>query len=169
MTACFFFKPNLYSDYRSETNAGHLHVYKPQSAYKAPKWTLKPQLPAQCCSGWLRLRMPGQRQKKVSERCWYLPSTTRRQVTRNALDNSGDGALTMVPLCRELSGTGDHTRKTMEVKRTSWANYGRYRRVYILLVSTRWLILESSNMTQRVTRPVLLLVLLLWWVIRTQH
>ena len=39
---------------------------------------------------------------------------------RNALDNSGDGALTMVPLCRELSGTGDHTRKTMEVKRTSW-------------------------------------------------
>ena len=37
MTACFFFKPNLYSDYRSETNAGHLHVYKPQSAYKAPK------------------------------------------------------------------------------------------------------------------------------------
>ena len=44
----------------------------------------------------------------------------RRQVTRNALDNSGDGALTMVPLCRELSGTGDHTRKTMEVKRTSW-------------------------------------------------
>ena len=55
---------------------------------------------------------------------------------RNALDNSGDGTLTMVPLCRELSGTGDHTRKTMEVKRTSWANYGRYMGVYILLVST---------------------------------
>ena len=54
----------------------------------------------------------------------------------NALDNSGDGALTMVPLCRELSGTGDHTRKMMEVKRTSWANYGRYRRSYILLVFT---------------------------------
>ena len=107
--------------------------------------------------------------KKISERRWYLPSTMRRQVTRNALDNSGDGALTMVPLCRELSGTGDHTRKTMEVKRTSWANYGRYRRVYILLVSTRWLILKSFNMTQRVTRPVLLIVLLLWWVIRTHH
>ena len=121
------------------------------------------------CSGWLRLRMPGRRQKKVSERRWYLPSTTRRQVTRNVLDNSGDGALTMVPLCRELSGTGDHTRKTMEVKRTSWANYGCYRRSYILLVSTPWLIPESSNMTQRVTRPVLLLVLLLWWVIRTHH
>ena len=77
---------------------------------------------AELCSGWLRLRMPGQRQKKVSERLWYLPSTMRRQVTRNALDNSGDGALTMVPLCRELSGTGDHTRKAMEVKRTSWVN-----------------------------------------------
>ena len=57
------------------------------------------------CSGWLRLRMPGQSQKKVSERRWYLPSTTRRQVTRNASNNSGDGALTMVPLCRGLSGT----------------------------------------------------------------
>ena len=107
--------------------------------------------------------------KKVSERHWYLPSTTRRQVTRNALNNSGDGALTMVPLCRELSGTGDHTRKTMEVKRTSWANYGRYRRSYILLVSTAWLILQSSTMTQKVTRPMLLLALLLWWVMRTHH
>ena len=28
-----------------------------------------------------------------------------RQVTHNALNNSGDGALTVVPLCRELSGT----------------------------------------------------------------
>ena len=34
-----------------------------------------------------------------------VPSTTRRQVTRNVLNNSGDGALTMVPLCRGLSGT----------------------------------------------------------------
>ena len=28
-----------------------------------------------------------------------------RQATRNALNNSGDGAPTMVPLCRGLSGT----------------------------------------------------------------
>ena len=62
-----------------------------------------------------------------------------------------------------------HTREMMEVKRTSWANYGHYRRVYILLVSTWWLILESSNMTQRMTQPVLLIVFLLWWVIRTHH
>ena len=34
-----------------------------------------------------------------------LPSTTWRQVTRNASNNSGDGTLTMVPLCRELSVT----------------------------------------------------------------
>ena len=34
-----------------------------------------------------------------------IPSTTRGQVTRNALNNSGEGALTMVPLCRGLSGT----------------------------------------------------------------
>ena len=107
--------------------------------------------------------------KRVSERRWYLPSTTRRQVTRNALNNSGEGTLTIVPLYRELSGTGDHTRKAMEVKRTRWVNYGRYRRSFILLVSTAWLILKSSTMTQRVTRPVLLLVLLLWWVIRTHH
>ena len=49
--------------------------------------------------------MPGQRQRKVSERRWWVPSTMWRQVTRNALNNSGDGALTMVPLCRGLSGT----------------------------------------------------------------
>ena len=49
--------------------------------------------------------MPGQRQKKVSERCWWIPSTTWRQVTRNTSNNDGDGALTIVPLCRELSGT----------------------------------------------------------------
>ena len=49
--------------------------------------------------------MPGQRQKKVSERCWWFPSTTWRQVTCNVLNNSGDGALTMVPLYRGLSGT----------------------------------------------------------------
>ena len=29
----------------------------------------------------------------------------RRQVTCNTLNNSGDGTLTMVPLCRGLSGT----------------------------------------------------------------
>ena len=34
-----------------------------------------------------------------------LPSTTWRQVTRNASNNNGDGALTIVPLCRGLSGT----------------------------------------------------------------
>ena len=49
--------------------------------------------------------MPGQRQKKVSERCWGFPSTTQRQVMRNTSNNSGDGTLTMVPICRGLSGT----------------------------------------------------------------
>ena len=34
-----------------------------------------------------------------------IPSTTRRQVTRNALNNSGDSTPTMVPLYRGLSGT----------------------------------------------------------------
>ena len=57
------------------------------------------------CSGWLWLRMPGQRQKKVSERHWWIPSTTQRQVTRNTSNNDGDSALTIVPLCRGLSGT----------------------------------------------------------------
>ena len=49
--------------------------------------------------------MPGQRQKRVSWMSLIVPSTTWRQVTRNALNNSGDGALTVVPLCRGLSGT----------------------------------------------------------------
>ena len=34
-----------------------------------------------------------------------VPSTMQRQVTCNTLNNSGDGALTMVPLCMGLSGT----------------------------------------------------------------
>ena len=49
--------------------------------------------------------MPGQRQKKVSERRWGVPSTTWRQVMCNTSNSSGDGTLTMVPLCRGLSGT----------------------------------------------------------------
>ena len=48
-----------------------------------------------------------------------LPSTTWRQVMCNTSNNNGDGALTIVPLCRELSGSRDHTREAMEVKRTS--------------------------------------------------
>ena len=62
-------------------------------------------IPTSDCSRWLRLRMPGQRQKKVSERRWWVPSTMRRQVTRNTSNNDGDSTLTIVPLCRELSGT----------------------------------------------------------------
>ena len=121
------------------------------------------------CSGWLRLRMPGQRQKKVSECCWRVPSTTRRQVTRNTSNNDGDSALTIVPLCRGLSGTKITPGKWWKSRGQVGQTMDVYRRSYILLVSTPWLIPESSNMTQRVTRPVLLLVLLLWWVIKTHH
>ena len=35
----------------------------------------------------------------------HLPSTTQRQITPNVSNNSGEGALTMVPSCRGLSGT----------------------------------------------------------------
>ena len=122
------------------------------------------------CSGWLWLHYTWTKVKKILVNVVDgLPSTTWRQVTCNASNNNGDGALTIVPLCRELSGSRDHTREAMEVKRTSWANYGRYRRSYILLVSTWWLMLESYTMTQRVMQPVLLLAFLLWWVIRTHH
>ena len=62
------------------------------------------QLIQSLCSGWLRLRCTWTKIKK-----WLvnvvLPSTTWRQVMCNTSNNSGDGALTMVPLCRGLSGT----------------------------------------------------------------
>ena len=126
-------------------------------------------LPEYSCSGWLRLCDTW---TKVKESKWTLliPSKHNAETSHAQCPKqqwrwcTHYGAL--------MQGTEwhwVHTRRTMEVKRTSWANYGRYRRVYILLVSTRWLILESSNMTQEVMRPVLLLVLLLWWVIRTHH
>ena len=58
------------------------------------------------CSRWLQLREAWTKaSEKVSECHWWFPSTTQRQVMRNALNNSGDGTLTMVPLYRGLSGT----------------------------------------------------------------
>ena len=117
---------------------------------------------------------------KAKESQWTslrVPSTTRRQVMHNTLNSSGDGALTMVPLCRGLSGTEftlggwwksrGQVEQTMDV--TGWFIYYLYLPDDSSQSHLLWLISESSIMTQRVTWPVLLLVLLLWWVIRTHH
>ena len=67
-------------------------------------WTID-KLRTRCVADDFGYVMPGQRQKRVSERHWWFPSTTWRQVMRNTLNSSGDSTLTMVPLCRGLSGT----------------------------------------------------------------
>ena len=97
-----------------------------------------------------------------------VPSTTQRQVTCNTSNSSGDGALTMVPLCRGLSSTkitlGKWWKSRGQVGQTMDVTGGFIYYWYLLHDSSL-----SHLMTQRVTRPVLLIVLLLWWVIRTHH
>ena len=62
------------------------------------------QLDSRTCSGWLWLWYAWTKAKReLVEHRWWFPSTIQRQVTRNTLNNSGDGALTMVPLFRGLS------------------------------------------------------------------
>ena len=131
----------------------------------------------QYCSGWLQLWYAWTKAKEVSERCWWFPSTMWRQVMCNTSNNDGDSALTIVPLCRGLSSTkitpGKWWKSRGQVKQTMDVTGGFIYYLYLPDDSSQshliWLIPESSNMTQRVTWPVLLIVLLLWWVIRTHH
>ena len=115
--------------------------------------------------------------RELVEHHWYFPSTTWRQVTRNTSNNDGDSALTIVPLCRGLSGTkitpGKWWKSRGQVGQTMDVTGGFIYYLYLPDDSSQshliWLIPESSNMTQRMTRPVLLIALLLWWVMRTHH
>ena len=49
--------------------------------------------------------IPGKGKERLVNIVDNLPSTMQRQVMCNTSNNSGNGALTMVPLCRGLSGT----------------------------------------------------------------